>query len=119
MENVSYLEVHDFDSDGNIKPYVCNGKSVIIMAQASYCGHCTKAIPEFEKFAKSQPNVVVATVVSDGEESEKSVNEFFKKWDKYYMGVPTYFGFTVDGKYKNTHQGGRDYISIKNYCDTL
>ena len=66
MENVAYLEIDDFDSDGNLKQYVCRGKNVVIMGQATFCGYCKQAGPAFEKFAKSHPNVVAATIVGCG-----------------------------------------------------
>lgn len=119
MENVYYLESEDFDSEGNLKPYVGGGKIVVIMGQANFCGYCKQAAPAFETFAKSYPNVVAAAIVSDGEESEKAAGKLFKKWDAKHRGVPSYFGFDSNGKYKGVHGGGRDVTSLKKFADTL
>ena len=119
MENVPYLEIDDFDSNGNLKPYVCRGKNVVIMGQATFCGYCKQACPAFEKFAKSQSNVVAATIVSDWEESEKAAGKLFKKLDAKHLGVPSYFGFDSKGKYKGVHRGGIDVKSLKNFANTL
>ena len=119
MENVAYLEIDDFDSDGNLKQYVCRGKNVVIMGQANFCGYCKQAAPAFETFAKSHPNVVAAAIVSDGEESEKAAGKLFKKWDAKHRGVPSYFGFDSNGKYKGVHGGGRDVTSLKKFATTL
>lgn len=119
MENVAYLEVEDINSDGSLKYYVGNGKPVVLMGQANFCGYCKQAAPAFEKFAKSNPNVVAAAIVSDGEASEKAAGQFFKKWDLKHRGVPAYFGFSSSGKYKGVHGGGRDVASIKTFSATL
>ena len=43
----------DFDSNGNlINSKIPKNIPVLIMIQADFCGYCTKAKPEFEKFAK-------------------------------------------------------------------
>ena len=66
MENVAYLEVDDFNTDGSIKSYVNYGKPIVLMVQAHYCGYCKQAAPAFTKFAKESPNIIAATIVSDG-----------------------------------------------------
>jgi thiol-disulfide isomerase/thioredoxin len=119
MENVAYLEVEDFDSNGNLKPHVGNGKPVVLMGKANFCGYCTKAEPAFAQFAKSHPNIVAATIISDGEASEKAAGKFFKKWDSAHRGVPAYFGFSSNGKYKGVHGGGRDVAALKTFSASL
>lgn len=119
MENVAYLEVDDFNSDGSLKSYVYNGKPVVVMAQGTFCGYCTQAKPAFVKFAKNNPKILAATITIDGEESEKAASKFIGKLDKSYRGVPTYLGFNSDGKYTKTHSGGRDTDSIAGFAVTL
>jgi len=125
MENVAYLEVDDFDSNGNLKSYVNNGKSgspgksVVLMAQGNYCGYCQQAKPAFEKFAQTTPNIVSATIVTDGEPSEKAAAKFIKKWDPSHKGVPAYFGFAPNGQFKKVHQGSRDTAALKAFAETL
>ena len=100
MENVAYLEVDDINSDGSLKPHVGNGKPVVLMGGAGYCGYCTKAKPALQRLAQSYPDIVVATIVSDGSAKEKAAGEFFPKWDSGYRGIPAYFGFSADGMNK-------------------
>ena len=119
MENVAYLEVMDFDSSGNLKSYVGNGKPVIVMAQGNFCHYCTQSKPVYEKLASNIDNVVFATILIDGEQSEKDAAKFLKKWDPKYRGVPAYLGFDKDGNFKNVHNGGRDAESIKGFVGTI
>jgi thiol-disulfide isomerase/thioredoxin len=119
MENVAYLEVDDINPDGSLKPYVNNGKPVILMCQGNFCGYCTQAKPAFEELAKLLTNVVCATLVTDGEESEKAAAKFIKIWDKDYRGVPHYIGFDKNGKIKKIHSGGRDKKALETFCNSL
>jgi len=107
MENVAYLEIQDFNSDGSIKPYVGKGKPILLMGQGNFCPHCRTAKPALQQFANSQNQVVVATILSDGDKSEKEASKFFKVWNPQHRGIPAYFGFSSDGKFKKNHQTGR------------
>jgi thiol-disulfide isomerase/thioredoxin len=117
MENIAYLEVDDFNSDGSIKSYVNNRKPIVLMAQAHYCGYCKQAGPALEQFAKESPDLLVATIVTDGETSEQQAAKFIKKWDPNHRGVPAYFGFSPDGKFAKLHTGGRDVASLKKFSE--
>lgn len=119
MENVAYLEIEDFDSDGNLKPYVGQGKACVIMAQGSFCGYCQQAKPAFQKFANSSKNVVACSIEIDGTQSERDAAKFLNKWDPQYRGVPHYIGFGKDGKFKKVHNGGRDTGSIIAFAGSL
>ena len=119
MNNVAYLENTDFDSRGKLKPYVGNGKPVLIMAQGNFCGYCTQAKPVYEKLAASTNNGVYATILIDGEQSEKEASNFLKIWDPNYRGVPAYFGFDKSGNFKKVHQGGRDSGSLETFLKSL
>lgn len=119
MENVGYLEIDDFTPDGNLKPYVGNGKPVVIMAQGNFCGYCKQASPAYAKFAKSNPNVMACSILIDGESSEKDTAKFCKKWDLNHKGVPAYFGFDKMGKFKKVHNGGRDDVAIIEFANSL
>lgn len=50
MEHVGYLEISDFDKNGNV--LVGQGKPVVVMGQGSFCGYCKQASPAYEKAAK-------------------------------------------------------------------
>ena len=119
MENVAYIEVEDINSDGSLKPYVGDGKPVVLMGKGNFCGYCKQAEPAFEQFAKSTHGVVAATIISDGEASEKAAGKFFKIWNTKHRGVPDYFGFDSDGRFKSVHTGGRDAGALKTFSATL
>lgn len=119
MENVAYLEIQDFNSDGSLKSYVGNGKPVLLMGQGNYCGYCKMAKPALQQFANSQNQVVVATILCDGDQPEKEASEFFKVWNPQHRGIPSYFGFSSNGKFKANHGVGRDVKSLENFSSTL
>lgn len=119
MENVAYLEIEDFNSDGSLKPHVGRGKPVVLMAQGNFCGYCQKAKPDYLNFAKSNGNVVAASLEIDGSASEKQAANFLKQWDSTYRGVPWYGGFNSDGKFAGVHGGGRDTQSIIGFSTKL
>lgn len=119
MENVAYLEVDDFNSDGSIKHDVNNGKPVVLMAQGGFCGYCQQAKPAFAKFAAESTNVIAATIVTDGEAVEKQAAKFIRVWDAGHKGVPAYFGFGSNGKFEKLHGGGRGLSDLKSFAATL
>jgi thiol-disulfide isomerase/thioredoxin len=120
MENVAYIEDFDIDKNGNLKNYVNNGKPVVLMGQGSYCGHCQTAKPALQQFAnKTLGKIVCATIVTDGEESEKNAGKFLSIWDKSHRGVPTYMGFGRNGQFKKVHNGGRDSKSLEEFAESL
>ena len=119
MENVAYIEVDDINLDGTLKPYVNNGKPVIMMCYGNFCGYCTKAKPAFEKLAKTETQFVWAAILTDGEESEKAAAKFIKMWNKEHRGVPDYLGFDKNGKFAKVHSGGRDEKSLMDFCNSL
>ena len=119
MENVAYIESHDINDDVSLKRHVGKGRPVIIMGTASFCGHCTDAKPAFEEFAASTRDVVAATIVSDGESPQKIAALNFTKWDPGYLGVPAYFGFSSNGKFKAVHDSGRTFADLLTFANTL
>ena len=119
MENVAYLEVDDFNSDGSLKPHVNNGKPVVLMAQGGFCGYCQQAKPAFVQFAAESTNVIAATLVTDGEASEKQASKFIKIWDSKHRGIPAYFGFGSNGKFEKLHDSGRGLADLKSFAATL
>lgn len=119
MENVIYLEIEDFEKNGNLKPYVNNGNPVVIMAQGNFCGYCTKAKPAFQQFANEQNQVIACSIEIDGEPPEREAAKLLKKWDDKYMGVPFYLGFNKLGEYVKTHTGNRDLKSLLDFASSL
>ena len=119
MENINYLEIQDFNSDGSLKPYVGKGKPVVIMAQGNFCGYCQTAKPAFVEFAKTCKTAVACSIEIDGEQSEKEAAKFLGKWDNNYQGVPYYFGFDSSGKYVKSHTSGRSTQSLLHFSSSL
>ena len=112
---VYYLEDEDMDSSGNLK--VNPKKPIVCMIQGTFCGYCTKAKPDFAKFAETNPGVFVCTVQIDGNSSEKKLGERLKKLVSNYEGVPSYFGSKGVGIVE--YNGGRDKGSIENFAKSL
>lgn len=118
---VAYLQVSDFDDNGNlINPKIPKDIPVVIMAQASWCGHCTSAKPAFQNFAnENQGKIFAATIQNDGKEKgepelAKKLNTFFPK----LRGFPSYFGYK-NGKFVKEHEGGRDKDSLQKFAMSL
>lgn len=119
MKNVFYLEVSDINKNGSLKSYVGNGDPVIIMAQANFCHFCTEAKPAFQQLSKEHCKAVPCTILIDGEQSEKAASKFLQMWDNNHRGVPAYFGFDKNGKFKKVHSGGRDVNSLLEFANSL
>uniref|UniRef100_A0A6C0EM34 Thioredoxin domain-containing protein n=1 Tax=viral metagenome TaxID=1070528 RepID=A0A6C0EM34_9ZZZZ len=119
LVNVPYLEDSDFNPDNSLKPYVGNGKPVVVMCQGLFCGYCSQAKPAFEQFTHSSNNVIGATLQIDGGPSEKTASKRISMLDKSYRGVPTYLGFGSDGKFQKVHNGGRDLNALRSFAASL
>lgn len=119
LQNIYYLEIQDFNSDGSLKSYVNNGKPALLMAQGDYCGYCKQAKPAIQKFANENKNITVCTLLIDGSKSEQEAAKFLKHWDPSYIGVPTFVGFNSNGKFNSIHSLGRDVRAHIQYCSTL
>lgn len=93
-KHVAYMEDHDFDKNGKlINNDAPKDIPVVIMIQATWCGHCKKAIPAFQEFANSTVGkVFCATIQIDGERpSEVALGKRIKKIDSSFRGFPHYF----------------------------
>jgi thiol-disulfide isomerase/thioredoxin len=119
MNKVLYLESHDFHSNGNLKSYVNKGKPTIIIGTANFCGHCTTAKPAFEEFAKKNPKVQAAIIVSDNSPTEIQAGKLFKVWDPEHRGIPSYFGFNSDGVFSKVHNKGRSVQDLEKFAKSL
>jgi len=104
---VAYLEDSDFDSAGNLtNSQIPKDIPVIIMAQTTWCPHCTNAKPAFQEFAnKNEGKVFCVTIQADGDRpSEKALGKRMKTIYKDFRGFPEYLyykgGKRVDKKIK-------------------
>jgi len=113
---VYFLEGSDFNSDNTLKPHVTGGKPVVVIVKRNGCGWCTKAFPDFEKFADANPDVMACAIQSDVDrDSAKIVSQL----DSTYRGVPHYIGFRSDGRFAGNHKSGRDVESLQTFAKTL
>ena len=112
---VAYLEIQDFDADGNLMLSHFEGMPVMVMIQAGWCGACTQAKPEFQRYANM--NIAgAATIQNDGErESERQLAAIVSRiYPEKMIGFPSYMLITGDGK-RIAYNGPRDAESIKNF----
>jgi len=117
--SVAYLENEDFDHEGNL---VVNtgGRPTCIMLQGTFCGYCTQMKPEYHKFAKALGDkVFMATILIDGNQNEKQLNERLSSFIPNYEGVPIVLGYNKDGKYVKTHDGDRTAKAIATFAQSL
>jgi thiol-disulfide isomerase/thioredoxin len=117
LVNIVYLEGVDIDNNGNLMPHVGNGKPVLVLIQTNYCGYCSQAKPAYKELIAMVPNAVIATVQSDGGESDKLASSKLGK--NKGQGVPSYLGFDKNGKFVRRHEGGRDANSLKNFISQI
>jgi hypothetical protein len=118
LPGIRYLEGSDINADGSLKPYVCQGKPVVMMLQGNFCGYCTKAKPDFLDFARRARNCSCCTVQIDGGPGDKLANKYISSVYKG-QGVPAYLGFDANGQFVTAHNGGRDADSLQAFADSL
>ena len=116
---IAYLQNSDFDTNGNLdNSKIPKDKLVLIMIQASFCGHCTTSKPAFQEFAdKNMDKVFCATIQGDG--NEKGERELAKRIEQIH---PNFKGYPSYVLYKNNkrlaiHTGGRDVKSLENFIN--
>ena len=120
---IAFMQVTDFDDNGNvINPDIPKDKPMIIMIQASWCGHCTNSKPAYQSFANnSKDTVFCATIAADGnEQGEKELAQKFSKGMKGILvrGFPTYIGVKKNGDMVE-NKIGRDEQSLQKFVDLL
>jgi thiol-disulfide isomerase/thioredoxin len=106
---IGYLEIDDFDSKGNlINSQIPKNIPVVIMAQASWCPHCTTSKPAFQEFADdNEGHVFCGTIQADGDrESEKALGKLIGKFKPGFKGFPDYLLYK-GGKRVNKEIKGR------------
>lgn len=114
---VAYLVDSDIDQDGNlINPQIPKDIPVLIMIQANFCGHCTKAKPALQKFAeKNKGKVFVGTIQGDGKEpGEQELSKRLSNIYPTFRGFPEYVKY-MGGKYVGNHEGGRSIEDLEEF----
>ena len=114
---VIYLKNEDFDKTGQlINPSIPKDKPVIIMIQANYCGYCTMAKPDFQKFAsKSNGKYVCATIQGDG---DKKLYKKLKKIYPQFQYYPSYIAYK-NGEFVRDYTEGRDVKSLLTFAESI
>lgn len=91
---IAHLENHDFDQRGRlVNSDIPDDIPVVIMVQASWCGHCKSAKPAFQEFADihAPHHVFAATIQADGErESEQVLSNRLTELKPSFQGFPDY-----------------------------
>ncbi len=117
---VAYLEVSDFDQNGNLTNPKIKNKKVIVMAQADFCGYCTKAKPAYQDFAKKISNrgdIVIATIQGDSKNEGEKFGGLLQKIVPNFQGYPSYFA--IVGGSKIPHEGGRALADLEQFANSL
>jgi thiol-disulfide isomerase/thioredoxin len=116
---VMYLQKSDFNDDGSLKnPELQNGLC-IIMIQANFCGYCTQAKPDYQKFADNNKQLMCATIQADGDQpGEKELGKMVKKIDPSFRGYPGYVAYK-NGKMVKVHNGGRNTSDLQQFANSV
>jgi thiol-disulfide isomerase/thioredoxin len=114
LNPILYLEIKDFTPSGNLKHF--KNKTCVIMVQANYCGHCTSAKPEFQKFAQNNKSVVCLTIQGDGgdDPNNKDIVNLITTIKPTFEGFPDYFLFKR-GKFVNKDINGRTEADLEQF----
>lgn len=116
VEPIFYLEKSDFDNNGNIvNSKLKSDKPIFIMIQASWCFHCNKAKPEYQKFAnKNNKKVIITTVEAD---NERCKNIDLEKLYPNFQGFPSYIVYHKGKKIPFT--SGRSEKDLTNFLNKI
>ena len=113
------LKNEDFDKLGHlINPIIPKDKPVIIMIYANYCGYCTIAKPDFQKFAiNSVGKYICATIQGDGD--DKKLHNKLKKIYPNFQYYPSYIVYNNGEYVKDYNESGRDVKSLTTFAESL
>ena len=117
-KNVAYLEDPDVGKNGKIiNTDVPKDIPVVIMIQATWCGHCKNALPAFQEFANATVGkVFCATIQIDGERpSEVALGKRLKIIDPSFSGFP-HFSLFVAGNYVEKMINGRTVKDLREFA---
>lgn len=115
-EPVRYLQITDFDKDGNlINQKIKREIPTLVMIQSTHCGHCIEAKPAFFEFAvKNKDKCFCASILVDGEiKGEKEIRNIIKKIDPSFSGFPHYVLYYKNKRY--THDGVRSVFGLSSF----
>ena len=104
---VLYLEPSDFTVNGDFKHF--KDKTCVIMIQANYCGHCTTAKPDFQKFAENNKSIPCLTIQGD-----KKMVDLITKIKPSFQGYPDYLLYK-NGRLIEKEINGRTEASLEEF----
>jgi thiol-disulfide isomerase/thioredoxin len=115
---VFYLQNDDLDDNGDIlNSKIPTDIPMVVIVQASWCGHCTTAKPHFQKFAdETEGDVYCCTIQKDGvQKGESELGGRVSEFDDSFKGFPHYMlyrgGKRVEGTLKNREIDGlHDFV---------
>lgn len=114
---IAYLERNDFSDSGEL--LVMDGKPVLIMIQAGYCGGCTAVKPEFQKLA-DEGSITCMTIQLDGErQSEKDLNIIMNNIYPNLETVPSYILYMNKQKRIPYTGSDRSFESLKSFVNKI
>ena len=116
--NMHFLENDDFTSDGMFK-YNQNGKPMVLMVAGGFCGHCKRAAPMFDSFAKkNKGKVFCSVVVLDGDKSEQELGKRLSSIVPKLSGVPAFLLF-LNGYFRKMYHGPRTIKGLEEFVSQL
>ncbi len=111
---IGYLEVTDFDRDGNIINPKLASKPVLIMIQADFCSFCHSAKPAFQQLA-DEGVIHCMTIQPDGErQSEKDLQQLLSNIYPEFPGYPSYILYNKSERIP--HVGGRSAEDLRMFA---
>jgi thiol-disulfide isomerase/thioredoxin len=98
MDDIAYLENHDFDSKGKL--LISSKRPVFVFVYASWCPYSMETIKTFQEFSKANEGVVLCAAIQvDGERySERLLGKRIKKIMPGIRGYPEFVLYR-DGLY--------------------
>lgn len=87
--------------------------AVVVKCSATWCGHCKKMKPEFEKAAEQQKNKVVFAEVDEGDKNNSEILEMYE-----VKGYPTTL-FFKDGMLMKTEEGALTEAQLNTQAEAL
>ena len=126
--DIGYLEAKDIDSQGNlvgpdVQKYIPQNVPVVIMFQASWCGHCKHTKPTFQQLCNENKGKIFCATVQDDEKSGRQ-QQVSKMFSNGFPGVdpirgyPTFLGYK-NGKFVKEYNGNRSKQSLYDFAMSL
>jgi thiol-disulfide isomerase/thioredoxin len=112
--SIVFLYNDSVDMDGKLV-IDTEGMYMIVMCQASWCGHCTTAKPVFEKLANELTGMVVFATIDCSGNLEPKQQKLADRVGKLFgvRGFPTFLCFDTNGDMvKDFNVGDRSSTSI-------